>query len=163
MLVWGPISILIHELGHAIGILLTTKEREANLYLGAPNSEGCLKFKIGRVNFHLRFASGGFCYVKKEETDKYVEKISPMKEIIILASGPIFSLMAALILFILSYYLEGSLKRLDYAFTILSFATFLNTAIPHKYKSRNTALNGIRSDGLIIKEILQNNREGSIC
>ncbi len=103
-----------------------------------------------------------FVIIKKEESDESVEKVTPIKEIIIMASGPIFSFMAAFLALILSYYIEGNFKRLVVAFAILSFATFINTAIPHRYKSRNKYLNGIKSDGLVIKEILRKNKEKSV-
>jgi len=60
------ISILIHEMGHALGILLFTNN-EALVYLGPIENKRSLKFKIKRVSFQLAISLYGFCFTKNHE------------------------------------------------------------------------------------------------
>lgn len=47
-----PISTLLHEIGHALGVIVCSKER-AHVYLGAKNLPENLR--IGRIHFHIRW------------------------------------------------------------------------------------------------------------
>ncbi len=53
-----PLSILLHEVGHAFGIIAFTREN-ARVFLGPANTSNKEVFKIGRMHFHITLAFFG--------------------------------------------------------------------------------------------------------
>lgn len=48
-----PLSVFIHEIGHALGVILFSKEK-AYVYLGTSDPSNKENFRIGRMHFHIR-------------------------------------------------------------------------------------------------------------
>jgi len=64
-LIGVPVSILLHEVGHALGVTLFTKEK-AHVYLGPANDNNEENFRIGRMHFHIKWAFLVFVLLKIE-------------------------------------------------------------------------------------------------
>ncbi|WP_421383434.1 site-2 protease family protein [Bacillus salacetis] len=151
-----PLAVFIHEMGHALGIILFTKHTHANLFLGPPNNEKCKRFAMGRINFHFRWATFGFCFSADKEGKRTTEKLSEAQGAIIAAGGPFLSLVFALIAFSTSPLFTGELYALMRAFTILNLATFLSTALPYKYPSwKAKPLAGMPTDGYRVRALVR--------
>jgi len=60
-----PLSVLIHEIGHALGVILFSKEK-VYVYLGTSNLSNKENFRIGRMHFHICWRYYGYCYLEKE-------------------------------------------------------------------------------------------------
>lgn len=139
-------TILLHEIGHAIGIILFTKDCEANIFLGKASFENKIKFSIGRMHFYLSLGIVGFCFMTDREASK---NLSRKQLMIIDASGPLMSLFIFLIAVIASLLLgefHFPLKEL----ALLNIVIFITSACPYTYPSWEGALAGMPSDGLRI-------------
>ncbi|MBU9673794.1 hypothetical protein KQ939_09620 [Planococcus sp. CP5-4] len=146
-----PISILIHELGHALPIVLSTKSGEANIFLGTPHKENKLAFSIRKIHFYLGLGLSGFCLISNY---KDIPPLSNVQRLLVDACGPLFSLIAGT----LAYGLSISAESFQYAypFAAVNFCLFLTSVIPVTYPGFFGALSGYPSDGL---RIYQNLRE----
>ncbi|WP_144513109.1 hypothetical protein [Bacillus sp. FJAT-22090] len=69
-------TILLHEIGHAIGIVLFTEDGEANIFLGKASFENKINFTIGRMHFYLSLGTVGFCYMTDKEAIKNFQENS---------------------------------------------------------------------------------------
>ena len=94
-----PISIIIHELGHALFIILSTDSGEANIFLGSPNKERKLAFSIGKIHFYLGWGFVGFCFITNF---KETPPLSNRQRLLIDAGGPLFSLVSGMAAYSLS-------------------------------------------------------------
>jgi hypothetical protein len=150
-----PLTVLIHEIGHALAVIFFTKRSDANVFLGAPVTNNCLHFKIGRVHFHLRWANFGFCSSIDQDGKASTEIISEGKRIAIYSGGPLVSFLAALIAFATSPLLSGELNSLMRAFTVLNLFTFLSTSLPYIYPKWRKGLGGTPTDGYRVRETLK--------
>lgn len=106
-----PISTLLHEIGHALGVIVCSKER-AHVYLGAkilPES-----FRVGRIHFHIRWGLFGFC------TPQNRSSLTRKQSLGFIAGGPIMTL--AVLLF--ASYLAVILLLMQ-GYTIFSIAFFI--------------------------------------
>ncbi|WP_211654921.1 hypothetical protein [Planococcus alpniumensis] len=143
-----PLSVLLHEIGHALGVILFTKQ-EAHVYLGPANDKNNENFRIGRIHFHIIWANSGFCFVKNESD------FSRFSNIMYSAGGPIVSLLLAGI----SHLVTTSLTN----FSITNFFTgvfyanlsmFIFTILPITYPNWLKPYAGRYSDGYhILKAI----------
>ncbi|WDU81582.1 hypothetical protein [Lysinibacillus sp. G01H] len=82
-----PISTLLHEIGHALGVIVCSKER-AHVYLGAKNFPENLR--IGRIHFHIRWGFFGFCTPQKGSS------LTRKQSLGFIAGGPIMTLAVLL-------------------------------------------------------------------
>ncbi|TYS17150.1 hypothetical protein FZC78_11095 [Rossellomorea vietnamensis] len=158
-LILVPLAVLIHEIGHALAVIFFTKRSDANVFLGAPVTNNCLHFKIGRIHFYLRWANFGFCSSIDQDGKASTEIISEGKRIAIYSGGPLVSFLAALIAFATSPLLSGELNSLMRAFTVLNLFTFLSTSLPYIYPKWRKGLGGTPTDGLRVKRVWQKLRE----
>lgn len=62
-----PFSILLHEVGHAIGGVVVKKDAVAKVYLGQMTESNKKNFHIGRIHFHVNWAFYGFCSLSGEK------------------------------------------------------------------------------------------------
>ncbi|MFF2753928.1 hypothetical protein ACFVR1_09300 [Psychrobacillus sp. NPDC058041] len=154
-----PLTILIHEMGHAIGILTSSKKAEADIIFGSLSKEKKLKFKIGRVNFYVTMAFSGFCCVAN------IEELAPFsnrQELIIDSGGPLASLVGS-ILFLGSSYLfsEEYTTFLDDA-AFINFIMFIINVLPYTFPSYNRHIGGYPTDGLRILNVIKEMRKNKI-
>src|SRR5699024_2228909 len=91
-----PLTTLVHELGHGIGGVLSTKERTM-VILGPADQSNKRTFSVGRMDFHIKWAYFGFCSIGTNRD------LSAFQRIIIAAGGPVVSLLIALISFIMLF------------------------------------------------------------
>jgi hypothetical protein len=77
----------LHEIGHALGVILCSKER-AHVYLGAKNLPENLR--IGRIHFHIRWGLFGFCTPQKGSS------LTRKQSLGFIAGGPIMTLAVLL-------------------------------------------------------------------
>ena len=144
-----PVSVLLHEVGHAIGVTIFTKEK-AHVYLGPINDNNKESFRIGRMYFHIKWAYFGFCVVKKRND------FTSFKNIIFLAGGPIVSLL----LFITAYLISANLthygtKNFLNGVFYANLSMFIFTSIPIIYPNWLKHYAGRPSDGYQILTILK--------
>ncbi|WHX25127.1 hypothetical protein QNH47_13215 [Virgibacillus halodenitrificans] len=78
-----PLTVLVHEIGHGIGGVLSTKERTM-IILGPANQSNKRTFSIGRMDFYIKWAYFGFCFVGT------TRELSAFQRIIIAAGAPLF-------------------------------------------------------------------------
>lgn len=143
-----PLSVLVHEVGHALGIILFTK-KEAHVYLGPANDKNNENFRIGRIHFHIIWAHSGFCFVKNESD------LSRFSNIMFSAGGPI----ASLLLVIISYLITTDIthygtKNFFIGILYANLSLFIFTSIPITYPNWLKPYVGRYSDGYhILKSI----------
>src|SRR5699024_11943830 len=66
LIVFGiPITVLIHETGHALGAVLSTKNAVARVYLGYYDDTNKVNMTMGRIHFHIVWGFGGFCWTDR--------------------------------------------------------------------------------------------------
>lgn len=152
-----PTSILIHELGHAIGIITLSKKAEADIFFGSRSKDNKLKFKIGRVNFYITMAFSGFCFISN------IEKLPPLsnrQRLIIDSGGPLASLLGFILFYMCSYIFTGEISSFFSKATLINLFIFITSALPYKYTSFDGHLAGYPTDGLriinLIKEMRKN-------
>jgi hypothetical protein len=144
-----PISVFLHELGHAAGIIFSTKSGQAMLFMGPINEQRKEHFRLGRIHFHLKWASFGFCYITTNT------RVSPIQSIIMDAGGPIMNLVISLIAFFISFSFSGHFLYLVRAAAFYNFVAFLSTALPYKYSMKNKAFAGLDTDGYRIMKTVK--------
>lgn len=154
----SPLIAIIHELGHAFAYLVFTKPENIDIYIGTyGNSKNNIKFKAGKLQFHLKksfpFVKGiGLCRSYKQEPDY-------LKYIIILLAGPVFTFFAAGFFALLIFLTDANLyfQIVAYVFLVFSAFSLIVNLIPRDINSSiNRLLNKdvfLESDG---KQILFN-------
>lgn len=147
-----PISILLHEVGHALGATLFTKEK-AHVYLGPANEGNRENFRIGRLHFHIIWAFSGFCSVDNRRD------FTSFKSIMFLAGGPILSLLVCIAAYLVSadlthYGTKNFLNGVIYFNLLL----FIFTSIPITYPKWWKPYAGHPSDGYQILTILNSKK-----
>ncbi|RIW29191.1 hypothetical protein D3H55_19545 [Bacillus salacetis] len=154
-----PLAVLIHELGHAAGSILFTKQSRANVFLGPSNTENSTKFKIGRINFYLRFATFGYCSSVDKEGKPYTERMSNKQRMAFYAGGPALSLIAAVAAQTAAPHFSGELFVLMRAFTVINVFTFLSTSLPYIYPKWRKGLGGTPTDGYRVRKVWRDMRK----
>ncbi|KMN38568.1 hypothetical protein VK91_17160 [Lysinibacillus sp. LK3] len=125
-----PISTLLHEIGHTLGVIVCSKER-VHVYLGAKHLPENLR--IGRIHFHIRWGLFGFC------TPQQGSSLTRKQSLGFIAGGPIMTL--AVLLF------ASYLARYFAALFYLNTFQFLATAVPLIYPKWYKPYAGLPSDG----------------
>jgi hypothetical protein len=148
-----PLSVFIHELGHAFAVLLSTNAN-ARVYLGPFNEANKENFKIGRIHFHIKWATYGSISLSNLKGE-----VSKKQNIIIAAGGPLVSLIVAVLVTICSFYvINNRIESFLQAIAIYNYLSFLWTIIPMTYPSWMKAYRGMPSDGLRIVKALKNEK-----
>ena len=154
-------STIIHELGHAILALLLTKEK-VKITLGklGKNNKNLGKISLGRLDIELKGFNPLIGLVNFEESN-----ITNFKSIIILATGPIVSLVLGIILLFMSrnmgnkLLLETILLKEMFIFAgNYQLFTFISTSIPIIYPNWWIGYANRPSDGYQILNLIKNNR-----
>ena len=155
LLIWllCLLSVLFHELGHALGYRICTGKAEWKVIAGSgPKMIGASKYI-----FRLIPAGGYFIPEEEPKTDK--------AKIITLAGGPSVSLLQAILygiirFCILEYVRPGSsfhgiLLSVSTFLLYFNFFQFIFTVIPIRYR---VVCRGFESDGLQIVHVLRQNK-----
>jgi tetratricopeptide (TPR) repeat protein len=129
LLLTRPLSILCHELGHAIPTLLLTRQK-VTVYLGSyGDPTKSLKLPIGKLEIWFRYNvlswKGGLCVPS-------AQVISIKKQIIYVACGPLASLVLAAIvgLYVFSFHDYDPFKLFLLIFMCSAAFDFLFNIIP---------------------------------
>lgn len=154
LLIIITMAFLIHEMGHAIAILLSNKKAKAEIYLGSLSKEKKLKLSLGRITCYLTIAFSGFCCVSNPEE---LPPSTNKQSLIFLAGGPIASLLGFVTLYFISHLISGVLGIIINRVAVMSLIIFFTSAIPFTYPSFLRHVGGLQTDGLkflnILKEI----------
>lgn len=129
-IITSPFLVFIHEMGHAIPVLLLTKDR-VTIYLGSyGDPKNSLRIRIGRFEAFLGLKK---LFWRKGLCVPHSKGISPNKSIIILISGPIASLLAGVLFAYLGFSEDshGSLKTFSILFLGFAILDFFINIIPH--------------------------------
>lgn len=128
LIVAHPITVLLHELGHAIPALIFTRKK-VTVYIGSyGETTKSFRFKIGLLELWFRktlFWKTGMCVPSSTE-------MSLLKKILFILGGPIASLTIAGITsyFVFKYDMHGALKMIIAFFTLCSIFDFFSNIIP---------------------------------
>ncbi|MFE3574417.1 hypothetical protein [Lysinibacillus sp. NPDC059133] len=145
-----PLSVLLHEIGHALGVILFSKEK-VYIYLGTSDSTNKENFRIGRMHFHLGWAYYGYCRLVKECALTRVQTIA------LLLGGPVMSLcLAVLTIIAVNMFTNDALQNFLNGCFYVNGALFLLTAIPIIYPKWLKPYAGLPSDGYQIIRVLKN-------
>ncbi len=144
------LSVLFHELGHALGYRISGGKAEWKVGVGS----GPRLFSVSGFTFRLIPAGG--CFVPEEEAKTKKEKI------MMYAGGPFISLLQAVLYWILYFCISGRIQPGSSLSEILlpvtsfllyfNFFQFLFTVIPMRYR---VVCRGFESDGLQIIHALK--------
>ncbi|PAD67444.1 hypothetical protein CHH83_18815 [Bacillus sp. 7586-K] len=142
-----PASVLLHEVGHGIAAVSTSKSH-AHVYLGTRSKVNKENFKLGRLHFHLNWSYVGFV--------SWEGNLTKRQTAIALAGGPIISLLLMLLFGLISLYVpQDDLHSLLFGATIFNCFQFLFTIIPITYPRWMGVYNGQPSDGLQLLRLLK--------
>ncbi|SHG95112.1 hypothetical protein [Ornithinibacillus halophilus] len=142
-----PLCILLHEIGHAMGVVLTSK-LHAHVYLGNRDDGNNENFRIGRIHFHLIWSFVGFVNWEGE--------LNKRQRVFAMAGGPIMSLFLTLMLGVLAMVVtHNDFQSFFWSICIFNGINFLVTVIPMTYPSWMGAYNGHPSDGLQLLRLLR--------
>ncbi|WP_282020186.1 site-2 protease family protein [Planomicrobium okeanokoites] len=143
--------LFIHEIGHAIPVLLRNKKARVEIYLGPRNKEQKLELRLGRLTCYLTIAFSGLCRVANSDE---LPSATPKQNLLFSACGPIASLIVFILFLYLSSIIPGIPGNIFNSAAFMSLSVFLFTAIPITYPSFFKNLGGHKSDGwYILKNI----------
>lgn len=142
-----PISVLMHELGHGLGVIISSKSH-AHIYLGNTNEKNKENFRLGRLHFHIIWSYVGYCSLEKILTNR--------QRVIALVGGPVMSLLMTLLFLLFTFNTShGDLRSLLWSTTTFNFLQFLVTIIPITYPRWMLGYGGHPSDGLQLLRLLR--------
>ena len=144
-------ALFIHEMGHAITVLLRNKKAKAEVYLGSLSKEKKLKLSLGRITCYLTIAFSGRCWVSNAEE---LPPSTNKQRLIFFAGGPIASLLGFVALYFFSQLISGVLDIIINKIAFISLLIFLTSVIPFTYPSFLRNIGGLQNDGLKILNIL---------
>ncbi|WP_130808200.1 site-2 protease family protein [Senegalia massiliensis] len=153
------ITTIIHEFGHAIPALILTRDR-VKIALGIlgrlnKNNKNFKQISLKRLDIEIKSLNPfiGMTYYKSSQLTKY-------QRIVILAGGPIFSLLLAIIMVFINIGSEGkflmgifNLKEITILARNIALVSFLFTSIPIIYPKSNHP-----SDGYQILKLIKDNK-----
>lgn len=135
-------ALFIHELGHAVAVIVQNKGAKAEIFMGSSSKEKKLKLRIGRITCYLTVALSGFC--QRSNTEE-LPPTTYKQRLFFLIGGPIGSLIGFAVLFLASSFIPGVLGIIFNRVAIISLVIFITASIPFTYPA---FLGGLPSDGL---------------
>ena len=156
ILIVFTIALFIHEMGHAMAVLLRNKKAKAEIYLGSLSKEKKLKLSLGRITCYLTIAFSGICRVSNAED---LPPSTNKQSLIFLAGGPIASLLGFVTLYFLSHFISGVFGIIVNRVAFMSLIVFFTSAIPFTYPSFLRHVAGLQTDGLQIINLLKGIRK----
>lgn len=150
-----PLTVLFHELGHAIPVMLMTG-KGADIYIGSyADVPRHIRIPCGKLNIFLTpnplFWQKGLC----KPPDK---KLSTTQQIIFVLGGPLLSLLIAMAIFMYAFYFDahGLLKTIGVFALGSTLFDFCANLIPRTFATKNGRK--LRTDGGIIFDLLKRKR-----
>lgn len=151
VLIIGPTCTLLHEVGHGIGAIATSKAN-VHIYLGSRGENNKENFKIGRLHFHIQWSFAGFAHWGKGLTRK--------QRVAALAGGPIMSLLLVFLFsFLASSLSQNEIRALMNGAATYSLIQFVMTVIPITYPRWMGGYSGFPSDGLQLLRLFKTRHE----
>ncbi|QFT87468.1 hypothetical protein FIU87_02290 [Bacillus sp. THAF10] len=136
-----PVSVLIHEIGHGLAVVLFSK-MHTRVYLG-PTENNHENFQIGRMHFHIMWAFYGYCALGDRESDP-----TKTQRVINSLAGPLATLLVLLLTIMFKQYVTSEqLDRILTGVFIYNSYLFLCTIIPFRYPKWWRPYGGMPSDG----------------
>ncbi|TFJ89939.1 hypothetical protein [Lentibacillus salicampi] len=144
----APLTTLIHEIGHALGLICSTKDGVARIYIGDFSDSNKESFKIGRIHFHIVWGIGGICKLEN------ANDMTTLQGVITTIGGPLISALFTLILF---FFLHDPINNYYFITGMfwMNFFQFLLTIIPMVYPNWWRPYGGYPSDGYAVLKILK--------
>ncbi|GLR18412.1 tetratricopeptide repeat protein [Portibacter lacus] len=149
------LTTFIHELGHSMSALLLT-DGPVNMYVGTDrNVQEKKQLKLGRLTIHFSFIIWnldiGLCAHRESE--------SRIKNIIIILSGPLFSLLLASVLLFLLFQenIDDGIKFILAILMISSFWDFIINLIPSHIAFKLPNGHTVYNDGRQLLELFAKN------
>lgn len=155
-----PLEVLLHELGHAIAALALTSGPVTIRMGDWRRDTHIFERRWGRLTLRwYRLPGWVGSYVGEN-----IREVSPRNRILIALSGPLMSLLIAVVAYATMFNLESGAFWWDVAQTIGNFAmlSFLFTIIPMRYPALWGAYEGMRSDGATIVEQIRRMRQPAV-
>lgn len=147
------LALFIHELGHALTIILQNEKAKVEVYLGSSNKEKKLKLSLGRITCYLTITLYAFTRTlnwKELPPTTFKQRVS------VLLGGPVASLFGFAALYFISHFFSGVAENILISLASASFFLFATPLIPFNYP---LFLGGGQSDGLQILNLIKENRK----
>ena len=142
-----PICVLLHEIGHGVGVVSTSKYH-AHVYLGNKNNKIKENFRFGRLHFHINWSYIGYA--------AWDGKLKKRQRAVALAGGPIMSLILLFIFGLIALStLHNYLRFFFWGTTVFNFIQFIVTTLPITYPWWMGTYKGYPSDGLQLLRLLR--------
>ena len=150
----GPVTAIVHEMGHAIAFLTLTKPQRIDIYIGSYGGTGKhYRFRAGKIRFHIKrafpFVKGiGLCRSSSPERN-YINAM------IIALAGPVVTFITAIIFSLLALKLHSGVLVTIVCAIFLGYAllSLLINLIPNEIPLRGDEM--IDNDGRHILFALQ--------
>ena len=144
-------ALFIHEMGHAVAVILQNKKAKAEIFFGSSGKEKKLKLTFGRITCYLTVTLSGFCQTSNPEE---LPPTSSKQKVVFFAAGPIASFLGFAALFIALRFYSGVAANIIDTLAFANFLIFVTSLIPMHYPS---FLGGLPTDGLqILTQIKEN-------
>jgi len=148
-LIGVPISVLLHEMGNALGVVIFTREK-SHIYLGPMNDDNKENFRIGRMHFHIKWDFSGFCAVNNRSD------FTRFQNIVFLAGGPIATFLLIIAAYLLgTSLLHDGIRNFLNGIFFANLSLFLFTSFPMIYPNWLKPYAGRPSDGYQILTALK--------
>lgn len=145
-----PLIVLIHETGHALGLICSSKDGVARIHLGDLSNSNKENLRLGRIHFHIVWGLAGFCYYKTSNN------ISKPQGVVFMLGGPLISAILALFLyFLLRHPINTYLDFFITGMFWLNLSQFIFTIIPIIYPKWWGPYGGMASDGSYVLQFLK--------
>ncbi|HPW53899.1 MAG TPA: hypothetical protein PLI19_01725 [Erysipelotrichaceae bacterium] len=149
----AQVLTLLHELGHAIGALVTS-EKEVLVVLGRTRKDSMKEvFSIGRLKIKLGLFSPvtGFTHIE-------MSNLSRAQLMAFYFGGPLMSLSLTFILFVVNQQLINSeVHKIIRFASVYALIQFFITALPIRYPDFWGDYGNLESDGLSILKLFRKN------
>ncbi|MFN8444991.1 MAG: hypothetical protein U0175_29665 [Caldilineaceae bacterium] len=141
-----PVCLVLHEMGHALMILLLTKQR-VTFQFGVRGTQR--EIRLGRLTIHFYFEPGTFLGCRYHLED--VAALSKRQIFWITVGGPLASLLLAILCSVLWF----TTNNIDTwrGLVVINLIAFLYSSIPGYYAKWMGAQAGIANDGLQVVQL----------
>ncbi|WP_301107503.1 hypothetical protein [Sporosarcina sp.] len=143
-----PLSTLLHEVGHGLGVIATFRSR-VDIYLGSKSEKNIENFRLGRLHFHIVYSFAGFVY--------WEGNLNKRQRAAALAGGPVMSLTLVFVFAGMAMSVShGDFRSFFWGASIANLIQFVSTVIPVTYPRWMGSYAGHKSDGLQLWQLLKN-------
>lgn len=148
------INTIVHEFGHAIPLVLLTKQK-AEVYLGSHgDKEDSRKMSVGLIDIYIKKDvvkwRGGLC-------NPLAAKLSLKQQIIYIAAGPVAAFLCAMLISSIGFAIDkdGDITPFNYYFLWGSVFIFLVNILPTGRKITLANGNFVTNDGTTLLRLLR--------